>query len=97
MILLIDNYDSFVHNLARYLERLGQERSPQQRARGPEEHGDKVPVVTDPAAGRSLCRSRKGPPSFGPNRDRPAAGDGPLSREPESPSASTFAVRDRPP
>ncbi len=25
MILLIDNYDSFVHNLARYLERLGQE------------------------------------------------------------------------
>jgi len=25
MILLIDNYDSFVHNLARYFERLGQE------------------------------------------------------------------------
>ena len=25
MILLIDNYDSFVHNLARYLRRLGQE------------------------------------------------------------------------
>jgi anthranilate synthase/aminodeoxychorismate synthase-like glutamine amidotransferase len=25
MILLVDNYDSFVHNLARYLERLGQE------------------------------------------------------------------------
>lgn len=25
MILLIDNYDSFVHNLARYLQRLGQE------------------------------------------------------------------------
>jgi anthranilate synthase/aminodeoxychorismate synthase-like glutamine amidotransferase len=25
MIVLIDNYDSFVHNLARYLERLGQE------------------------------------------------------------------------
>lgn len=25
MLLLIDNYDSFVHNLARYLERLGQE------------------------------------------------------------------------
>ena len=25
MILLIDNYDSFVHNLARYLVRLGQE------------------------------------------------------------------------
>lgn len=27
MILLIDNYDSFVHNLARYLRRLGQETS----------------------------------------------------------------------
>ena len=25
MILLIDNYDSFVHNLARYLQRLGEE------------------------------------------------------------------------
>src|SRR5262245_37461995 len=25
MILLIDNYDSFVHNLARYFQRLGQE------------------------------------------------------------------------
>ena len=25
MIVLIDNYDSFVHNLARYLRRLGQE------------------------------------------------------------------------
>src|SRR3954469_25800027 len=25
MILLVDNYDSFVHNLARYLQRLGQE------------------------------------------------------------------------
>src|SRR6266404_2301938 len=25
MVLLIDNYDSFVHNLARYLRRLGQE------------------------------------------------------------------------
>src|SRR4051812_7381559 len=25
MLLLIDNYDSFVHNLARYFERLGQE------------------------------------------------------------------------
>ncbi len=25
MILLIDNYDSFVFNLARYFERLGQE------------------------------------------------------------------------
>jgi para-aminobenzoate synthetase component 2 len=25
VILLIDNYDSFVHNLARYFERLGQE------------------------------------------------------------------------
>src|SRR5262245_45728908 len=25
MILLIDNYDSFAHNLARYLKRLGQE------------------------------------------------------------------------
>ena len=25
MILLIDNYDSFVHNLARYLRRWGQE------------------------------------------------------------------------
>src|SRR5688500_10769978 len=25
MILLIDNFDSFVHNLARYLRRLGQE------------------------------------------------------------------------
>ena len=27
MILLIDNYDSFVHNLARYFQRLGQETS----------------------------------------------------------------------
>ncbi len=25
MVLLIDNYDSFVHNLARYLEELGEE------------------------------------------------------------------------
>jgi anthranilate synthase component II len=25
MLLLIDNYDSFVHNLARYFQRLGQE------------------------------------------------------------------------
>ena len=25
MILLIDNYDSFVHNLARYVQRLGEE------------------------------------------------------------------------
>ncbi len=25
MVILIDNYDSFVHNLARYLRRLGQE------------------------------------------------------------------------
>ena len=25
MILMIDNYDSFVHNLARYFRRLGQE------------------------------------------------------------------------
>jgi anthranilate/para-aminobenzoate synthase component II len=24
MILLLDNYDSFVHNLARYFQRLGQ-------------------------------------------------------------------------
>ncbi len=34
MILLIDNYDSFVHNLARYFQRLGQETVVRAQRRG---------------------------------------------------------------